>query len=279
MPKSASSRKTSKPVPRNLRPDSETYQPGRNNTEKVVVHRKAQAKYYSTNPEARERRRLQEAERRAEKKRLKRRWDPPKKVVDRDAPESAPAPQDGSPSSNHAAREPFDEESPIILDQTAVVKPDNGLPDSDKSREASPSPEEQAREMRRRRMEESLTQWHKNHHMAVNAVPTTTPTIDPPTENERLHRRTPTSQERIAVEALGRLGQKESSQCDKGARNPPRISPTSVVSERVRRAQEELSALNSFDRAFWTRGAILHQFTRVPTNQTSTAMQEWREIL
>lgn len=47
--------------------------------------------------------------------------------------------------------------------------------------------------------------------MAVNAVPTTTPAIDPPTENERLHRRTPTSQERIAVEALGRLGQKESS--------------------------------------------------------------------
>ncbi|KAJ7789715.1 hypothetical protein B0H14DRAFT_3502712 [Mycena olivaceomarginata] len=204
MPKSASSRKTSKPVPRNLRTDSETYQPGRNNAEKAVAHRKAQAKYYSTNPEARERRRLK-------KKRLKRRWDPPKKVVDRDAPESAPAPQDGSPSSNHAAREPFDEESPIISDQTAVVKPDNGLPDSDKSREASPSPEEQAREMRRRRMEESLTQWHKNRHMAVNAVPTTTPAIDPPTENECLHRRTPTLQERIAVEALGRLGQKESS--------------------------------------------------------------------
>ncbi|KAJ6507642.1 hypothetical protein DFH09DRAFT_1101032 [Mycena vulgaris] len=58
-----------------------SYTPGISAEEKAARHRKAVAEHYARNPEIRERRRKQVAEKRAAVKANKRRWDPPKKTL------------------------------------------------------------------------------------------------------------------------------------------------------------------------------------------------------
>ncbi|KAJ7467364.1 hypothetical protein B0H11DRAFT_1921401 [Mycena galericulata] len=65
---------------RKITPDPNgTYSPRCSAEEKAASHRKASAKYYARHPHIRERRRIQVAEKSAEKKAKKRRWDPPKR--------------------------------------------------------------------------------------------------------------------------------------------------------------------------------------------------------
>ncbi|KAJ6467492.1 hypothetical protein C8R47DRAFT_1078615 [Mycena vitilis] len=67
-----------KPVRRTGTQGDEAFRPGLTKEEKVVAHRKAQAKYRARNPDIRERQRVQAAERRAAAKAQRRRWDPAK---------------------------------------------------------------------------------------------------------------------------------------------------------------------------------------------------------
>ncbi|KAJ6573278.1 hypothetical protein B0H10DRAFT_1964152 [Mycena sp. CBHHK59/15] len=62
----------------NTSQSSNKYRPRLSEDQKAENHRKASAKYYSRNPDLREKRRIQAAQKRAELKARRRRWDPPK---------------------------------------------------------------------------------------------------------------------------------------------------------------------------------------------------------
>ncbi|KAJ7133264.1 hypothetical protein C8R44DRAFT_730444 [Mycena epipterygia] len=79
---------------RKVDPDpSENYSPRLSKEQKAVNHRKASAEYYARNPQIREKRRVQAAEKRAGVKLKRRRWDPPKKNR---GSTISPEPEDGA---------------------------------------------------------------------------------------------------------------------------------------------------------------------------------------